>query len=236
MDIRITGAWVGPWLPAWLFVAPCVVSLPFVLLALRRPELGPWALALSLPAMAYFFGFSAAALCPIVASVALWPLWAHARGPDAPALEAGFAIVVLTVVTLWASFGARIAGIDFGYFFAWLPATAQVEDTQYWNALLTTCKYLLVPALGLLCAAHARGGDALVRGLVSARQLTCLKLGVVLIGLVAFMRWSAGDLGVFVIADAYQDAGLWVLLSIFLALLGERAVRVQALPSSASEA
>jgi hypothetical protein len=225
---------VGPWLPAWVFLVPCVASFPFVLLALRRPQLAPWAFAAALPALGYFFGFSAQTLCPVFASMALWPLWAHARGRDASPLEAGFAIVTLTAVTMWTSFGARIAGIDFGYFFEWLPATAQVEDTQYWNALLTLCKYLLVPALGWLCAVHARGGELFVRGAQAARDLTSLKLGVVLIGLVAFMRWSASDLGVFVIADAYQDAALWVLISLFLAMLGDRVARVGTPPVQAS--
>ncbi len=206
-------ALVGPHLPVKAFIAPCLLALPLAIAAHRLPRLAPVALAVALPATAFFFQWEAARIAPVAATLAAWPLWARARR-DAPALERGAGALVLLWTVLWTMVGCRIGGIDFNYFFAWLPPGANVEDSWGANALMTLGKYLTLPTVAVLLARRT-APETVESALPVAWHLGRIKLAFVLLFVVGFSARPNGA-GPFITADVLQEAGVWVALLLFL--------------------
>lgn len=206
----------GPFLPPHLYLLPCLAALPLALYAHRRgPEHPAAALAIlaALPAFAFFLQFEPGRIAPVACALAAFPLWARARA-DAPRLERALGLVVLLWMGLWVMLGCRLAGLDFNYFFRWLPAGAAVEDTWGYNALLTTALYLAVPVVGILLA--RRAAPKTMEGVLPvAWHFARLKLALVLIFILGFTMHCA-DAGPFIMADVIMEAGVWVVVLLFL--------------------
>ncbi len=132
--LALAGA--GPFIPPSAYIVPCVLLFPLVLLAHRVPRVEPLLALVAPPALAFFFGHSPERLSPVLCGLAAFPLWARARA-GAPLLERGVALVMLLWLMLWVMLGCRIPGLDFNYFFKWLPDGANVEETWAWNTALT---------------------------------------------------------------------------------------------------
>ena len=209
--LALAGA--GPWLPPHVFIAPCVLLFPLVLLAHRVPRAEPLLALVAPPALAFFFGHSPERLSPVLCGLAAFPLWARARG-GAPLLERGVGLVMLLWLMLWVMLGCRVPGLDFNYFFKWLPEGANVEETWAWNTALTASLYIGAAVVGLLLARRA-SPDALVPAVPVAWHFARLKLGLVLLFIVGFTVRSAGA-GPFITADALMEAGVWVVILLFL--------------------
>lgn len=211
---------VGLHLPPHVFIVPCVALFPLVMAAHRRPSLGPLVALVAPPALLFFFREDPVRLGPVACALAAFPVWARARG-HAPPLERGIAIVLLLWLTLWTMVGCRVNGLDFQYFFRWLPEGAAVEATWGRNAILTTFLYLSIPTLGLLLAARALPAG-LGPTLPVVWHFARMKLGLVLVFIVGFSL-GGSDAGPFITADVLMEAGVWAVVLVLLAPLPFRA-------------
>lgn len=210
-----------PLLPARVYILPCALAVPLLLAAWRLPRLEPLAGFAALFALPFFFGVEgqadgAAVLAPAAAALGLWPLWALAR-PGAPALERAGAILVLAWLSLWATMGCRISGIDYAYFFRWLGPEAVVEESWLANTALTLFKYLTLPLLGLTLQKRL-DRERTAAALGSARELSRVKLGL-LVAFSAGFNLVAADASPFLIADQTQEVIVWIVLFLLLALI-----------------
>jgi hypothetical protein len=213
-----------PVLPARIYLAPCALAVPLLLAAWRLPRLEPLAAFAALFALPFFFGVEgqadgAAVLAPAAAALCLWPLYGLAR-PGAPALERAAAILVLSWLSLWTTMGCRISGIDYAYFFRWLGPDAVVEESWLANTALTLFKYLTVPLLGLTLLRRP-DRDRTAAALAGARELARVKLGL-LVAFAAGFNLVAADASPFLIADQTQEAIVWIVLYLLLALFLRR--------------
>jgi hypothetical protein len=195
------------------FILPCVLALPLLFLALRWPRWTPVAVACAIPAVWFSYGGSLRAVTPIFVVWLLCALLPRVFRHSDPALR-GAILLSLVLMSFRTAMGCRIAGIDFDFFFRFLPP--DVDVTAYWipSALFTTAKYLLPPTLGLLLT-RAHDPD-LARALHAAAWMGRARVGMCvffLLGLVV-MKPAAGAA---IVGDASQEAAIWVIA---LALLG----------------
>ncbi|MCA9544618.1 MAG: hypothetical protein KC613_09515, partial [Myxococcales bacterium] len=174
------------------------------------------ALAVALPAYTFFFHADPLRIAPAAAALALWPLWARARAPHAGRTENAAALLLLVLTGLWALFGARISGIDFTYFFKWLPPGTAFKETWAQNATLTMALYVSQPCLGLLLARRV-APRAVDEALGLAWHLARGRLALALVFNVGFT--ASGGAGPFITSDVLQSAAVWgtTLLALLLA-------------------
>lgn len=207
-----------PYTPPRLWIVPCILTFPTLVIALWRPRFEPLALALALPGMTFFHRGDTWFLLPAMAVVFGWVLWAHIatveRARNTPPWVHGVVMLVLIWLGLWSVNAVRANGFDFGYFFLWLSEGGNIEETWYLNTPLTVTKYTSPPLLGLLmyrrinpaqCASHFRLG----------RQALRIKLAVTMLMITGFM--SAGTAGPFLTADVVQEGSNWAVISALLA-------------------
>ncbi len=223
----LTLALLGPRLPPSAWILPCVATPVALAFGWRRPRLIPLAVLVSVPAFAFFFHHDPQRFAPSAAAVALWPLWARSRARRASRLEAAATLLVLITVAFWAAFGARISGIDFTYFFKWLPPGTAFKETWAQNAALSMSLYASLPCMGLLLARRIApvaidGALGLAWGLARAR------LALVLVFITGFT--AAGGAGPFITSDVLQGAAVWGTLLLALVLAPGKGARC---PSSA---
>lgn len=211
----------GPLLPPRAFIAPCVLLFPAVMLAHRVPRTQPLLALVAPPALAFFFGYDPLRLSPVLCGLAAFPLWARARG-RAPLLERAIGLVLLLWLMLWTMLGCRLPGLDFNYFFRWLPPGQNVEDSWAWNTLLTAALYLGTALTGLLFARRAAPGTV-EPAIAVAWHFARLKLGLVLLFVVGFSM-SASNVGAFIIGDILMEAGCWVMILLLLLPVPHQAV------------
>jgi hypothetical protein len=197
------------------FVLPCFLALPLVLLALRSARFTPIALACAIPAVWFFYGGSLRTLAPMLAVWSLCALLPRAFRDSDPALR-GVVLLSLVLLSFRTAMGCRIAGIDFDFFFRFLPPDADV--TAHWipAALFTTAKYLHTVTLGLLLA-RAHDPD-LFRALREAVCIGRARLGMCLFFL-AGLAVTQPAAGAAIVGDASQEAALWVIALAVLALV-----------------
>jgi hypothetical protein len=192
---------------------PCFLALPLLLLALRSPRWTPIAMACTIPAVWFSYEGSLRTLTPIFAVWLLCALLPRVFRHSDPALR-GALLLSLVLMSFRTAMGCRIAGIDFDFFFRFLPP--DVDVTAYWlpSALFTTAKYLLPATLGLLLA-RAHDPD-LASALSAAAWMGRARVGMCVffvLGLVV-MQPAAGAA---IVGDASQEAAIWVIA---LGLLG----------------
>lgn len=203
----------GPVLPPGVFILPCAVFFPLAVAAHRLPRLGPLLALVAPPATVFFLQFDVNRLLPVLCGLSAFPLWALTRG-RASRLERGLGLIVLLWMMLWVMLGSRLAGLDFNYFFRWLAPGEPVEDTWAWNTLLTTTLYLALPVTGILLAKRA-APEALSGALIVAWHFTRVKLALVLLFILGFSV-RCTDAGPFITADVIMEAGVWVVVLLFL--------------------
>ncbi|MCB9526677.1 MAG: alkaline phosphatase family protein [Myxococcales bacterium] len=209
-------AFAVPHLPPRALILPCVATPVVLALGWSRPRLAPLALAVALPAYTFFFHADPLRIAPAAAALALWPLWARARAPHAGRTENAAALLLLVLTGLWALFGARISGIDFTYFFKWLPPGTAFKETWAQNATLTMALYVSQPCLGLLLARRV-APRAVDEALGLAWHLARGRLALALVFIVGFT--ASGGAGPFITSDVLQSAAVWgtTLLALLLA-------------------
>ncbi|HUT77978.1 MAG TPA: alkaline phosphatase family protein [Polyangia bacterium] len=225
-------------LPARIYVLPCALAVPLLIAAERVPRLEPLAAGVALFALPFLFGVQgqapgASALPPVAAALCLWPLYGLAR-PESSSLERAGAILVLAWLALWATMGCRISGIDYAYFFRWLGPDAVVEETWLVNTVLTLFKYLTVPLLGLLLLRRL-DWERTAAALAGARELARVKLGL-LVAFAAGFNLVAADASPFLIADQTQEAIVWIVLYLLLALFLRRGSGLPLAPRASANA
>lgn len=199
--------------PDLWFVVPCTLALPIVLAALRFPAAAPVGVALVLPATWFFYGGSLPILAPILGVWLLFALLPRLLRESTAALR-GAVLLTLLVLSFRTGMSCRIAGIDFEFFFRFLPPDTDV--TTYWlrQTLLTIFKYLIPPAFGVLLA---KAGDAdLTISLEASASIGRARVGMCLFFLGALLVGHP-DAGATIVGDAIQEAAFW---SIVLATLG----------------
>jgi hypothetical protein len=197
------------------FVVPCALALPLLLLALRSPRWTPLGVACAVPAVWFSYAGSLSVLTPMLAIWLLFALLPGAFRNSEPALR-GALLLSLVLMSFRTAMGCRIAGIDFDFFFRFLP---QQEDvTSHWiiQALFTSAKYMLPATLGIVLA---RANDPeLGSALHGAALIGRARVGmcVFCLGGLVVMQPAAGAA---IVGDATQEAALWVIALAVLAVL-----------------
>lgn len=205
-----------PRVPALLWLLPCVAALPALSLGLRAPRFDALWLAVLPPAMRFFFESEAALLAPMLGVALLALVWARATAFASPALR-GAGLLALLWLCAWASFGARVPGVRFQYFFAWVSEGSAVEDSWSLHGLLTTAKYLLLPVLTLVVAARAWAEPgALVKALAATVALGRGRVACVLAFVVGVLL--VGHAGNNLLGDLVQEIALCGVLALGVAL------------------
>lgn len=212
-------ALVGPYLPPRVWMVPCVATPIAAWVAWCNPARMPLLIAMALPAYAFLLHHDPQRLAPVAAVIALWPLWARARACRASTLEVSASVLLLSTATLWALFGARISGIDFTYFFRWLPAGTAFKETWMENAALTLSLYGTLPGVGLLLARRV-APESIEGAIAGARQLARARMALCLMFILGFT--IAGGAGPFISSDVLQSAALWGTVLVALMLIPDR--------------
>jgi hypothetical protein len=210
----IAAACVGVVPDLW-FVMPCALALPLLLLTLRYPRLTPVGVACVIPAVWFCYAGSLPILTPILGVLLLFALLPRAFQGREAALR-GAVLLSLFLMSFRTAMGGRIAGIDFDFFFRFLPRDSDV--TTHWIAqtLFTTSKYLLPATLGLLLA-KAHDPD-LVETLHAAALIGRARVGMCLFFLAGLVVMQPGA-GATLVGDASQEAALWAIALVALAMV-----------------
>jgi len=220
------GAVVGsgmPFIPAWAYIVPCVLAFPMLMVAWRRPALEAHAVALGLWATPFAMSqtggdIDLTILPPIAASVALFPLWARAAYKF-PLWVRGASILTLSWLSLWTAMGCRLSGINFSFFFLWLPEGMSVEDTWLLNSLISLFKYWVPVGIGLILARRAQP-EAVNDVIATIQQFATIKLGLVLAFIVGFSTFQAATAPPFLYSDVLTEAFIWMVLLLFFGCVG----------------
>lgn len=204
--LGLSFAALEPWLGPTPYAIPCVLALPLTLLALRCPRIEPLALFALPPALWFWWANDRGTLAPLAVVLILFAALPKLFSRAHAMLQAGLLLTLLWL-TLWTSMGCRITGIDFDFYFQFLPEGSDLTSHWFFQSVLTTAKYLTPACLGLWLArvTHAR--------VLELAQLLCLgRLGLTLV-LLATLRMVHPKAGAFIVGDIVQDAALTVVLS-----------------------
>jgi Type I phosphodiesterase / nucleotide pyrophosphatase len=201
--------------PDLWFLLPCSLALPLLLLALRDPRLTSVSVACAIPAVWFFYDGSLKVLTPMLAVWLLYALLPRLFRESDPPLR-GALLLSLLVMSFRTAMGCRIAGIDFDFFFRFLPEDADVTSQWITQTLFTTSKYLLPPTLGLLLA-KADDPDV-IAALHVAAALGRARLGMCLFFLAGLVVMQPAA-GAAIVGDATQEAAFWVIVLALLALV-----------------
>jgi hypothetical protein len=201
-------------LPPRLYIIPCVAFPLLAAASVRSARWLPHLLAVAPAAMVFFFRGDPGRVGPLVAVILGATLWLARRGGRSD-LATALGATIWVWALHWTLFGGRISGINFNYFFAWLPPGGPVESTWAINATLTTLLYISPIALVLAVARRLGGPDpALLADRI--RELAALKMSLVLVLIVGFYA-TATPVGPFVTADVLSETMNWAI--VMLAML-----------------
>jgi hypothetical protein len=196
----------------WLML-PCALVLPLAFAALRvRRCFEPLCFLLPI-ACRTFFPHDTAGLAAVSASWLLWSLVPRALREQPLALRAA-AFVVLMWVGFWTAMSTRIGGIDYDFYFRWLPPSAGATDQAVQQGLLTAAKSMLPVVFGVLLA--LRGGARLEAELERAAQLTGWRIALTILFVVALSLLQAE---LKLLYDATQELAFWLLMYAVLGLI-----------------
>jgi hypothetical protein len=197
------------------WIAPCALVLPLAFLGLRQRrafELTCFLLPLACNA---FFPHDTAQLTAVAASWLLWVcLPAALREQNAWLRASGF--VLLMWLSFWAAMSTRVGGVDYDFYFRWLPANEGATGEAGWQGLLTAAKCMLPVVFGALLASRA---GLLTREVVEgAQHLTRVRLALATL-FVAGLSWTSVPVNVQWIYDATQEVAFWILMFAVLGLI-----------------
>ncbi|MET0287424.1 MAG: alkaline phosphatase family protein [Polyangiales bacterium] len=196
----------------WLML-PCALVLPLAFAALRvRACFAPLCLLLPI-ACSVFFPRDSASLAAVCASWLAWALVPRALREQPPELRAA-AFVVLMWVSFWTAMSTRIGGIDYDFYFRWLPTTAGAMDQAIPQGLLTAAKCMLPVVFGALLARRAEARHEHVLEL--AATLTAVRLALTLVFVAAASLLHADVQALY---DATQEVAFWLLMYAVLGLV-----------------
>ena len=196
------------------FLLPCALALPLTFTALCVTSWFDVACLLVPASCWFFFQRDPSALTPIAA---IWLLWAsvpprlEARAP----LLRGAVWVLLMWLGLWTTMRTRMGGVDFDFYFRWLPHDAPATSEAVQQGLLTAVKCMLPVFFGALLA--RRSGARLADTLRVAEHLTRVRLALVLLFLIGVSIGRAHD--VHLLYDVTQEAAFWMLHFAVLGLI-----------------
>lgn len=208
-----------PLAPPRVGLVVCALSLPVALYALRRPRAFALAAALCPGALWIFCEGQPDELAPVIAVLAVSALAPRLVPGTAPSLRLTRAALLFLLLWLvyWTTMGTRIGGVDYDFYFRFLPEGATATREWPLQALLTAEKHLLPAALVLLLAQAGRAFDALDFELAAA--LARARLGVLLF-LTAILAGARMVPSSWLLGEATQEAALFVLLLLTLGLVG----------------
>ncbi|MEZ4257192.1 MAG: hypothetical protein R3A78_16000 [Polyangiales bacterium] len=211
--------------PPAFAILPCVLAPVLVVIALAVPRMAPIAICVALPAYAFFFGGTLDRIEPVLGALLAFLLFARVAPSLPPGLRA-LGVLVLLWAVHWASFGCRIAGIDFNYFFTWLPPDAPVEATWALNFALTAALYIALPLLGLVLYANGSRTETIDvhSHLGQSVSLAMLKVGFAVTFAVFFVV-RAKSVSSLLLSDVLLEVAFWVLMLITLTAAIAGAVR-----------
>lgn len=145
---------VAPSLPPRTFILPSVLLPLLALVSLRTTRAEPLFLALAPATFAYFLDFDLHRLLPLAASGLSMVASAHLVRRHPPLVRAAVVLLHIWLGPL-ATMGGRISGLDFEYFFGWLPEGARVEDSVVANVAITLGLVVTSSFAGLVVARRA---------------------------------------------------------------------------------
>ncbi|MET0340635.1 MAG: alkaline phosphatase family protein [Polyangiales bacterium] len=212
--VGAAASWVLPLAARW-WIAPCALVLLVTFAAFRRAWLFSMVCLLLPIACRAFFPDDSAQLAAVATSWVLWALVSLALR-DTPLLLRGSAFVLLTWLSFWTAMSTRIGGIDYDFYFRWLPAGAGATSEAVQQGLLTAAKCMLPPVFGALLA-H-RVGALPLRVLKLAEHLVRLRLALTFVFVVG-LSLGRGRVDVYLLYDATQEAAFWMLAFAVLGLL-----------------
>ena len=205
-----------PSLPGRWPLLPCALALPAILLALRGRA--PFS-ALSLlapPALWIFFERDPERLSPLLALLPLAGLGARSL-PALPRTARPLALLGLLWASYWTTLGGRIGGVDFDFYFGFLPPGASATSEWPATAALTAAKYLFASALPLLFASQRAVLPRFEFELAAAFARLRLAYVLVLSAIASALRMVPSS---WLLGELQQEAALFVLLLLTLGLLG----------------
>lgn len=214
----LLGAVAAPWLAQhagrWLII-PCAAVLPLTFLAFRRRG-GFDVVCLLVPIACHsFFPQDSAQLASVAAC---WWLWAvlptFLRTQTLLLRTATF--VLLTWLSFWAAMSTRIGGVDYDFYFRWLPTQAGATAEAVQQGLLTATKCLLPAAFGALLA--TRAGALPLEVLKSAEQLMRVRLALTIVFVVG-LSTLRGTPNLQLLYDGTQEVAFWLLMFAVLGLV-----------------
>jgi hypothetical protein len=216
-------------LPPRLGMVPCALALPLALYGLRRTtrsrsgerrDLFPALCAFAPIALVLFHQRDSERLSPLLTVVLLGALLGRmlaARAEHIDPLARAGLLLLLVWSSYWAMLGARIGGVDFDFYFRFMPAASSATEEWPWTALLTAEKYLFGSALPLLFASQRCVLPPITFD--HAAALARIRLALLLAGLaiVASARMVPSS---WLLGELMQECALFVLLLLTLGALG----------------
>jgi hypothetical protein len=210
----VIAMFVGDSHSRWLLL-PCALLLPLALVAFRSQLLVSLACLLLPLAGAAFFAHDSPQLMCIATTLLLWALLPALLREETVLVRAS-SFLLLMWLSFWTTMSTRIGGIDYDFYFRFLPHDAAATSEAVQQGLLTAAKCMLPPVFGALLAQRAGGLPLAV--LKCAEQLTRLRMAVTLLFLLGLsLGRGAADLQL--LYDATQEAAFWLLMFAVLGLI-----------------
>jgi hypothetical protein len=197
------------------WIAPCALVLPLTFLALRHRRAFEVTCFLLPLACNAFFPQNTTQLTAVAASWLLW-IWLPAALRERSTWLRASGFVLLMWLSFWAAMSTRVGGVDYDFYFRWLPANEGATGEAGWQGLLTAAKCMLPVVFGALLASRA---GLLTRDVIEgAQQLTRVRLALAIL-FVAGLSWTSVPVNVQWIYDATQEVAFWILMFAVLGLI-----------------
>jgi hypothetical protein len=197
------------------WIVPCALVLPASFLAFARPR-WLWACVFVVPiACDAFYPHGSTQLAAVATSWLLWALLPALLRGESTLLRAS-ACALLLWLSFWAAMSTRIGGVDYDFYFRWLPAEAGATGEAVQQGLLTAAKCMLPSVFGALLAQRS---DALPRHVIEGvEHLTRVRLAVAIVFTIGLsLARAAPDLPL--LYDATQEIAFWLLMFAVLGLI-----------------
>ncbi|HEX5660077.1 MAG TPA: alkaline phosphatase family protein [Polyangiales bacterium] len=197
------------------WIAPCGLVLPLSFAAFRWRRAFALTCLLLPMACSAFFPHQTAQLAAVATSWLLW-VWLSAALRDESTWLRASTFVLLMWLSFWTAMSTRVGGVDYDFYFRWLPANEGATGEAGWQGLLTAAKCMLPVVFGALLAFRA---GVLPRAIIeAAEQLTRARLALAIV-FVAGLSWTSAPVNVQWTYDATQEIAFWILMFAVLGLL-----------------
>jgi hypothetical protein len=198
----------------WLLL-PCASILLLSFAAFRRAALFDLACFLLPLACGCFFQRESAQYASVATTWLLWSVLPRLTANESSLMRGG-CCVLLMWLSFWTAMSSRVGGIDYDFYFRWLPAGAAAMSDAVQQGLLTAAKCMLPTVFGALLA-HRVGGLP-IEVIRSAEHLTRVRLSLSIV-FVAGLSLARGAADVHLLYDATQEIAFWLLVFAVLGLI-----------------